>query len=61
MVVFLIKYYGIGVNILSFNDFVDIVIIRDWLVLVMVVIKGIFYVIVDIGLCMFKLYELYWV
>jgi DNA (cytosine-5)-methyltransferase 1 len=56
---FLVKYYGTGANVPSLRDPVDTVTTRDRLALVTVVIKGMPYVIVDIGLRMLKPHELF--
>jgi DNA (cytosine-5)-methyltransferase 1 len=56
---FLVKYYGTGANVPSLLDPVDTVTTRDRLALVTVHLKGVPYVIVDIGLRMLKPHELY--
>lgn len=56
---FLVKYYGTGANAPSLLDPMATVTTKDRLALVTVVIKGTPYVIVDIGLRMLKLHELF--
>ncbi len=53
------KYYGTGANVPSLADPGDTVTTKDRLALVIVVIRGTPYVIVDIGLRMLKPHELY--
>ena len=56
---FLIKYYGSGTNAPTLRDPLDTITTRDRIGLVTVHIKGMPYVIVDIGLRMLKPHELY--